>query len=464
MTSTTAEWQFGPEDPRSPAERLADLRSVQEQVIAVAREADSGLTGRRVLESVRARHADRDDLVSIGEVPNKHGGTTLAVETELLIRTQDHTDSLRRMFDEQGLVVAPEPRRARAAFETDPLQSRVTRLTGSDTSLERAARLASSLRLQGIQVSVNHVTPMGAQWKSVAGPEHTQGAAPSFRPPSGKGSPAVRVVVLDTGVWAGDRPDWLKGLPTKDNSNVEDLYQQGDRLHNGAGHGSFCAGIVQQVAPDAEVVVRRVLDVDGLEDEVTVCRHMVRAVEEGLAAGQHVLLNLSLGAESADDERPVAFSVALERIEELQRDKRSNPSDREAMVVAAAGNFGHDRPCYPAAFPSVVAVAALTQGLLPAGWSSRGAWVDVCTIGEGVRSTFVPGEESPEFDPTPETFREGAWALWTGTSFAAPQVAGAIAHVAQAEGVGLTEAKWMLLRDARDVPLYGKVVEILERI
>jgi subtilisin family serine protease len=134
------------------------------------------------------------------------------------------------------------------------------------------------------------------------------------------------------------------------------------------------------------------------------------------------------------------------------------------VIVAAAGNFGHDRPCYPAAFPTVTAVAALTQGMLPAEWSSRGAWVDVCTIGEGVRSTYVPGKESPSVDYDFEEFPKGAWALWSGTSFAAPQVAGAIAKIAIEDRVTPTEAKRRLLAGASEIPLYGKGVEILPHI
>jgi subtilisin family serine protease len=170
-------------------------------------------------------------------------------------------------------------------------------------------------------------------------------------------------------------------------------------------------------------------------------------------------VNLSLGTETADDESPVALEVALQIIEEESRER-----GLEAVVVAAAGNFGRDQKCYPAAFPfpAVTAVAALTQDLSPAEWSSRGKWVDVSTIGEGVRSTFVPGMESEDFDPQPERFPENAWALWTGTSFAAPQVVGAIAKIALEDGVTPTEAQRRLLEQAHgEHELYGKLVKIL---
>ena len=78
---------------------------------------------------------------------------------------------------------------------------------------------------------------------------------------------------------------------------------------------------------------------------------------------------------------------------------------------------------------------------------------------EGVRSTFVPGRVSPIIE-----FPENAWALWSGTSFAAPQVAGAIAKIAIEDRVTPTEAKRRLLTGARVIPLHGNMVEILPRI
>lgn len=64
----------------------------------------------------------------------------------------------------------------------------------------------------------------------------------------------------------------------------------------------------------------------------------------------------------------------------------------------------------------------------PSGWklSATGHWWPPrSTLGEGIWSTYASGTESPIIDPDPEEFGSDSWALWTGTSFAAPQVAGA---------------------------------------
>jgi subtilisin family serine protease len=301
---------------------------------------------------------------------------------------------------------------------------------------------------------------LGGAVKSVSSPENTAGPTPEFPATAAAQAQAspVRVVIIDTGVHGHERTDgWLRDLDTGDNREDLDVFPPPNFLDLAAGHGSFCAGIVQQIAPKADIKVCKVLNSDGFADELTIAAVLVREVVDGLEAGKNVIVNLSLGEETADDERPVALGAALEIIEARSR-------ERETLIVAAAGNYGHDRPCYPAAFPTVTAVAAVTQGLLPAAWSSRGAWVDVCTIGEGVRSTFVKGTESPVTDYRFEEFLDNAWALWSGTSFAAPQVAGAIAYLAIDGNIPPTEAKRFLLEGAKEVPLYGKRVEILPHI
>ena len=111
----------------------------------------------------------------------------------------------------------------------------------------------------------------------------------------------------------------------------------------------------------------------------------------------------------------------------------------------------------------MIAVGGLTQSLEPAEWSSRGHWVDISTMAEGVRSTYVEGEEHPLIDPQPDKFPRDPWAVWSGTSFAAPQVAGAVAEVAQRQGVSPRAALDRLLAGGREVPNYGRAVRILPR-
>ncbi|MGH8828896.1 MAG: S8 family peptidase, partial [Jiangellaceae bacterium] len=389
---------FGQPDPRTDAERLEDLRNIQRQVRSIRMIRDDPAFAERFIAGVRERRIDRADRTPFELIPDKHGGSTLAAANTqppggtpvppgglgLLIRTEAEP-GVRRLLEQ---VYGLESQRVAA------LGNAVVLYTGERDPIE-LANLATNLRGQGVPISANYMTPMGGFVKSVASPELTAGAAPMWpvaadeQEQEQKTSP-VRVVIIDTGVYGARQDGWLAGLETTKNREILDDSPQNGFLDLAAGHGSFCAGIVQQIVPEALIVPCRELDSDGLAHEVQVASTLVGAVRKGLEAGQHVIVNLSFGAETADDERPVALGVALEII-----DEESRKAGLETVVVAAAGNFGHDRPCYPAAFPTVTAVAAVTQGMLPAEWSSRGAWVDVCTIGEGVRSTFVPGTESP---------------------------------------------------------------------
>lgn len=443
---------FGQRVERTDSDRLKDLRRVQRQVHKLVTTRDDPAFEQRLIADIQRRRAGTD-RIQFDWIPDRDGQTLAATsKMQLLVRAED---------DELVRPLLTGPRYELTRHEVPGLDHRVVAYSAREPKPDVLAEVASSLRKKGVSVSVNYMTPLGGRVKSVASPEKTEGATPKFPKDQAKGAKdaRVRVVIIDTGVYGLARSDgWLHALERGDNVEVlDDSPPGGDGfLDLAAGHGSFCAGIVQQIVPEADIHVHNHIDSDGFVDELNVAIELVKHVRQGLRDRKDVVVNLSFGAETADNERPVALGVALEII-----DEESRTSDNDVMVVAAAGNFGHNRECYPAAFPTVTAVAALTQDLSPAVWSSRGAWVDVSTVGEGVRSTFVPGTESEVADPCLEEFPDNAWALWTGTSFAAPQVAGAIAKIALEDDVSLAEAKDRLLEDGHECPFYGKRVKIL---
>ena len=135
-----------------------------------------------------------------------------------------------------------------------------------------------------------------------------------------------------------------------------------------AGHGTFVAGVVRQVAPTADLLVRRAIGQDGIGVDVDVAIAMLEAFDAGAD-----IINLSLGTETPHDQPPVATMVALEIIGE----RLAADSERDVVVVAAAGNNATSRPVFPAAFSGmpqlgvpVVAVAGLSVDLEPADFSS----------------------------------------------------------------------------------------------
>lgn len=440
----------GPADPRSCEERLEDLHRISEQVSNINRRQDVPDIRDHLVRELQKRRETPDrenDLVQFDPVPDPQGDLAFVVRDELLIRA-DALEADRRVL------------RLIKAFELDPepvecLDNRLVRLRAPGLRGARLVELAGALRGHGAPAALNYATPMGVVMKGLGGPEPSSSPRTPNRLPPGPGDP-LRVAVIDTGIARAERSDgWLTGLAHGDNIDPLDaLPPPSDGfLDFGAGHGTFVAGVVQQVAPGADLQIYRALDSDGIGSKVGIACAMVRAVRDGAQ-----ILNLSLGLETLGDRPPLAFEIALELIEEI-----SEETGREVLVVAAAGNFGRDRQCWPAAFCEVVAVAGLTQGFTPAPWSSSGSWVDCSTLAEGVWSTYVPGKESPIIDPDPDEFGESAWALWSGTSFAAPQVAGAVAKIAQTEGIPPRRALATLIAGQPEVPGYGRTVRILPR-
>jgi subtilisin family serine protease len=102
--------------------------------------------------------------------------------------------------------------------------------------------------------------------------------------------------------------------------------------------------------------------------------------------------------------------------DELVKDQIAEISAKGIVLVAAAGNGGPvAAPAYPAAYPQVIAVTAVTKELRNYRYANRGEHIDVAAPGTGIWAA-VPGG------------REGSH---SGTSFAAPHVTGIIAVMPQ---------------------------------
>jgi hypothetical protein len=354
---------------------------------------------------VRARRGR--GLAPLEILPDGFGSAVLVVPGELLVRSSDlGSASVKRLVAEHRLKADLLP----------GLGGRVARLSGRALD-DHLPEIVDEAR--GLPVAAHHVAALAGYIKALGDPVPVAAGRP-FQPAAPAG---CVVAVLDTGVDARPRTDgWLAGLA--DVANIEP--------EAGTGHGTFVAGIVQQIAPAAGLRAYRVLDADGVGSDARVAATMLRAAEDGAD-----VLSLSLGTRTVNDEPPIAFEAALGLLAERHP---------ESLVVAAAGNDGEDRPCWPAAFEDVAAVAGLDADAEPSGWSNHGEWVTCSAVAEGIVSTFVA--DSP-------------WASWTGTSFAAPQVAAAVANGCAEHGVSPRAALAALLGSRPVDPAYGAALEIL---
>ncbi len=417
-----------PPDGRTDDERQLDRETADQQASRVrARWNDRGLWNQRV-ERVRTDRQTRlpDGYEQVEERLRGDDDPVLLVAHEVLVRTDGLTP------EERGALLAA------GGSEIPNLRGRVVRVPVQD-STGTPDGLPSDTK-------EHYFAPMGPVMKMQCGPEPAIGRGPRESvAPAG-----VRVAVIDTGIAAAGRNDgWLahihENVRNRDPLDVFGL----PGLDFGAGHGTFAAGIIRQLAPDANVKIYRALDTDGLGSEAAVASAMVEAAMDGAQ-----IINLSLGMETIDEQPPVALEVAVDIIRTERPD---------ALLVAAAGNYGHSVPCWPAAFDDVIAVAALDRQMEPAEWSSRGSWVQCSTTGEAVLSTFVEGDEEEPDQPGEPIDQYGplAWAVWSGTSFAAPQICGAVAQLMGTLGVGPRDALDVLLQGASTIPEFGSAVQIL---
>ena len=219
---------------------------------------------------------------------------------------------------------------------------------------------------------------------------------------------SATIAIVDAGVDASvpDIADKLIG-PEIDLSDAHD----GPSAH-GTAVAALAAGAVDNgvaaggIAWESPLLSIKVLDRTGTGKLSAVAAGVVRATDLGAR-----VINLSLSGQLT-----TALGTAVQYA-----------IDHGAVVVAAAGNDGTDAPKvnlpggvvdggYPARYPGVIAVGAMTRAHTIASFSDFGPWVDV----------FAPGVD------VPAPGIDGAFASFSGTSAAAPLVSGLAALLVSA--------------------------------
>ncbi len=253
--------------------------------------------------------------------------------------------------------------------------------------------------------------------------------------------PAQTIIALADGRTVGPQidPASIRGIDADASGAIADVMLGALATHSG--HGTFIAGLIRQACPEANIVALAVMGSDGivaestLTDALNVIADRQREEPEWADA---VVLSLGYYAETAQD---VSYNTALKQILlELGR--------LGIAVFCAAGNDASSRPSYPAAFAvdpgfadqavvPLVSVAALNPDGSVALFSNDGDWVTAEAAGVNLVSTApigMNGSAQPEFRmsgpggrprgaPDPDDFDSG-FAAWSGTSFAAPVLAG----------------------------------------
>jgi len=240
-------------------------------------------------------------------------------------------------------------------------------------------------------------------------------------------------------------------------------------------HGLFVAGIINKLAPKADLHLYQVLNKHGLGD----LRSIARALEKVLNKfqGRQLVVNLSLtmnmplerGHLKANDDLGVGRAILKRRPWWLARlvskvfnrlfgkellcccdswfERQARSFEwicdlvytLDARIIAAAGNEARNknqRPgaLYPATFDRVLGVGALADdnvSVVPASYSNladKPTNMGIATFGgePGQKKGILGAYVGPFPDGSPN---ENGWAWWSGTSFATPIVSGITAAV-----------------------------------
>jgi subtilisin family serine protease len=208
------------------------------------------------------------------------------------------------------------------------------------------------------------------------------------------------------------------------------------------GHGTFIASVLRAMAPGAEVRVAGVLKPVGAAYESDVVLALLSVLDWAPD-----VISLSAGTHTWNSGGLLSFHVFV------YGPLRERP---QTVLVAAAGNDGADWKFSPAEMEPVIGVGALgAPGDVRAWFSNYGDWVKLYAPGENLVQAFGSGTYTYQEQHIGTTADFHGMAIWSGTSFSTPIVAGLIAARMSGTGESAREAADSLLELARAQALPG---------
>jgi subtilisin family serine protease len=379
--------------------------------------------------AIQPQHDCCDCFDAKKDVHTEHriGGGYLYRPNQLLVHEED-VERVEAALRKQRVDFV-DPSRVR---DTSQVRFRLRRNAPAVPWLVRALRSCDEDADHALRVAPDHV--MVGFGHPLAFPGGPPSEAPALRDLRGDAGCNAKVAILDTGVVS--RHAWFAGRAPAGRRDQEEAPNPGSQLGVYAGHGTFIAGVVLQQAPGAKLHIKKAFTGEGGISDTELAQRLADLPHDV------DVVNISFGAYTHGDQPLPAVTDAVRSL--LQRGRRP-------VVVAAAGNQGTNRAIWPAALKGVIAVAATDGKRGRARFSSHGPWVDAAALGKDVHSTFFEGELTPaphHGNPQPQQQFCG-FAKWSGTSFAAPWVAGRIAAKMTTNGPGAARtAALAVLADA----------------
>ena len=232
----------------------------------------------------------------------------------------------------------------------------------------------------------------------------------------------VTVAVIDSGLYGAADGESHEDIDPAKVVSPYNAISGGTNVSDDHGHGTFVAGMIiantnnsagiAGIMPNVKLMPIKV----STKDRDASISDVIKAIEYAVDNGADII-NMSLGTND--------FSEAL-------KTACDNAVEKGVIIVAAAGNDGSSKPCYPAAYDSVIGVGSLTSDNLLAATSQYGESVYVTAPGAGVVST----------DNISNGYKRSS-----GTSFASPEAAALAAMAKSIDGTMNQDSFKKLLQD-----------------
>jgi subtilisin family serine protease len=204
------------------------------------------------------------------------------------------------------------------------------------------------------------------------------------------------------------------------------------------GHGTHVAGIVgakdnrfgiKGIIQNVELIPVQVsMSSNSSDNGELPTDNIAKGVLYAIRAGAQVI-NLSLGWRINQD------SLLMRQMVELA-------IENNILVVAAAGNDGHDDAVFPCSYKGVICVGSYDIDGKLSRFSNFGPHVDIIAPGTNILSTWPTNKRSRSFTEDPN------YELLSGTSQAAPHITGILAKIISS-GRSAKSAKSLLFKGAR---------------
>jgi subtilisin family serine protease len=222
-------------------------------------------------------------------------------------------------------------------------------------------------------------------------------AAESFWTKGFKGK-GVKVAVLDTGV--DSKHPVLEGV-VRSGIEIFGMKTTPEDFDDFFGHGTHVAGIIHQVAPEAEIMSVRVFD-EGQDTDVNT---LIKGIKWAIDNGANVI-NLSLGGPDGSKEFKKVFEYGL---------------SKGVLFALATGNERRFSPLFPALYAGEIPGLGLGVG-------ASDAWGNIAPFSNWAGNNMnMKMASSHGVNVSSAKFHTDEMVSMSGTSMATPQVAGVLA-------------------------------------